>query len=144
MTSLTKHTKSLRAPMIKRAWHVYDAKDKILGRLSTEISTLLIGKHKPTFSPHMDDGDHVIVINAKHVKVTGKKEQDKIYTRYSGYPGGLKKTPFYRLQAKNPEEVIKHAVSGMLPKNKLRSKRIKRLHIFSHSEHNISNALIKD
>lgn len=135
MTQLTQLTKATREKNIKRAWHIIDANNKILGRCATEVSQLLIGKHKPTFTSNMDEGDYVVVINAKHIKVTGSKELNKIYTRYSGYPGGLKKTPFFRLHQKDSRKVIENAVSGMLPKNKLRDRRMRRLYVFPENEH---------
>ncbi|MBL7158995.1 50S ribosomal protein L13 [Candidatus Microgenomates bacterium] len=128
-------TKSTKIKQIKREWHLIDAQDKILGRLATEIAQLLIGKKKPYFVYHLDCGDFIVVINAKKVKVTGKKEAQKIYTRYSGYPGGLKKEPLSKLREKKPEEIIRRAVSGMLPKNKLRKKRLKRLYVFADDQH---------
>lgn len=114
---------------IKREKHEIDAKDKVLGRLATEIAQLLVGKSKPYFVRHLDCGDFVTVINAKQVKVTGKKDTQKIYTRYSGYPAGLKKTTLGSLRKDNPTEIIRHAVWGMLPNNKLRDIWIARLKI---------------
>ena len=139
MTTLTKLTRTMSAYKIDRKWHLCDANDQILGRFATKISTLLCGKGKTTFSPHMDNGDYVVVINAKNIKVTGKKEQQKIYTSYSGYPGGLKETPYFRLHAKDPRKVIQSAVSGMLPKNKLRDKRMKRLYVFPEETHTFTD-----
>ena len=107
---------------IKRAWHLVDAKEKILGRVSTQIAELLIGKKKPYFVSHLDCGDFVVVINAAHVAVTGKKEKQKTYFRHSGYPGGLKAVSLGELRSKQPEKIIIHAVSGMLPQNKLRDR----------------------
>lgn len=130
-----KSTKPTKAKDIKREWHLVDVKEKILGRLATKVARLLIGKAKPYFVPYLDCGDFVVVINAKKVRVTGKKEEQKIYTRYSGYPGGLKKTVLKELREKSPEEIIRRAVSGMLPKNKLRKKRLKRLYIFADDKH---------
>ncbi len=135
MAGLTKQTKTISANDIERKWHLYDAKGKILGRFITQVSTLLIGKGKTNYAPNLDAGDYVVVINAQHVKVTGTKEQNKIYTRYSGYPGGLKEVPFYQQMAKDPRKVIQNAVSGMLPKNKLRDIRIKRLYVFPEADH---------
>lgn len=135
MTNLTVSTKPVKAKEVKREWHLIDASEKILGRLTPEIAKILQGKHKRNYVPNLDMGDYVVVINAKKVRVTGKKESQKIYTRYSGYPGGLKKTPFNKLKIDKPEEIIKHAVLGMLPKNKLRKKRIARLYIFGDENH---------
>ena len=126
---------STKAKDIKRFWHLIDAKEEILGRLSTKIAQLLIGKAKPYFVPHLDCGDFVVVINAEKIRVTGKKEDQKIYTRYSGYPGGLKEIVLKDLRKKNPKEIIRHAVSGMLPKNKLRKGRLKRLCVYAGTDH---------
>ena len=120
---------------IERKWHLVDLKDKILGRKATKIAALLRGKNKPYFTPSLDCGDHVVVINARKVRLTGKKEDQKVYRRYSGYPGGLREISYRRMLEKRPNEVIRHAVRGMLPKNKLRSKMIKRLYIFSGEKH---------
>jgi len=128
-------TRSTKQKEIQRQWHLIDAKEEILGRLSTKIAQLLIGKAKPYFVPHLDCGDFVVVINAEKIRVTGKKEDQKIYTRYSGYPGGLKEIVLKDLRKKNPKEIIRHAVSGMLPKNKLRKGRLKRLRVFAGDEH---------
>jgi large subunit ribosomal protein L13 len=110
-----------------RITHNIDASNKVLGRLATEIAILLRGKHKPDYAPHKDIGDFVVVKNAEKIKLTGKKIDQKIYYHHSGYLGGLKELPFKKLFEKNPGEVIKKAVFGMLPKNKLRAKLIKRL-----------------
>ena len=128
-------TKTTKAKEIKREWHLIDAKDKVLGRLATKIAQLLMGKNKPYFTHHLDCGDYVVVINAKEVKVTGKKEKQKIYYHHSGYPGGLKETPLWMLREKHPERIIINAVSGMLPKNKLRAGRLTRLKVQPGGEH---------
>jgi len=120
---------------IQRNWHLLDAKGRILGRLATEIATILMGKHKPNYLPYMDLGDNVVVINAKDIRLTGNKEKQKTYTTYSGYPGGLKIKSFRELKEKNPQEIIKHAVLGMLPKNKLARQMIKKLYIYEGEEH---------
>ena len=104
---------------IERKWYVIDVKDQILGRVATEIATVLRGKHKPEFTPFLDTGDYVIVVNAEKIKVSGNKEKDKIYRRHSGYPGGLKEVTLGEVRAKHPERIIKQAVKGMLPKNAL-------------------------
>lgn len=135
MVKLTKTTKALKSRQITRDWHWLDAQGKILGRLATKIASFLIGKHKPNYVPYLDVGDYVVVINAKKVVVSGKKEEQKLYTRYSGYPGGLKKMTFRQLKEKKPEEIIRQAVSGMLPKNKLRKKRLARLFVFANEKH---------
>ena len=113
----------------------FNVSDEILGRIATKISLILQGKRKSTFVPHLDCGDYVVVVNATKVKLTGKKPMTKIYTKYSGYPGGLKKVVFDQLIKKNAAVVIRHAVSGMLPKNKLRDKYLKRLFIFNGETH---------
>jgi large subunit ribosomal protein L13 len=120
---------------VKREWHLIDAKDKILGRLSSDIALLLMGKAKPYFVKNLDCGDYVVVLNAKLVKTTGKKEDLKKYFRHSGYPGGFKAETLKDLRKRNPEEIIKHAVSGMVPQNKLKALMLKRLYIFAESTH---------
>lgn len=117
------------AKEVRRDWHLLDAKDAILGRLATKLATLLQGKHKATYSPHMDSGDYVVVVNAEKVKVTGKKAKQKLYRSHSGYPGGFKETTFERLQQEHPERIIEKAVFGMLPDNRLRKDRMARLKI---------------
>jgi large subunit ribosomal protein L13 len=120
---------------ITRSWWVIDAAGRPLGRLATEVATLLRGKHKPIFAPHVDTGDFVIVINAALVEVTSKKSQQKIYYRYTGYPGGLREESFESLQARRPEAVIERAVQGMLPKNKLGRRMIGKLKVYAGPEH---------
>ena len=120
---------------VQRKWHLIDAEGKTLGRLSTEIAKLLRGKHKVTFTPHVDGGDYVVVINAEKIEVTGKKRDNKVYRHHTGYIGNLKEINFKKLQEKNPEEIIRLSVRGMLPKNKLRAPMMKRLRIFAGSEH---------
>ena len=132
-------TRSTKAKDIKRSWHLIDAKEKILGRLAVKIARFLIGKEKPYFVSYLDCGDFVVIINAKKIKVTGKKEEQKIYTRYSGYPGGLKKETLKHLRERKPEEIIRRAVSGMLPKNKLRKQRLKRLYVYADEKHPYKN-----
>jgi large subunit ribosomal protein L13 len=116
---------------IKRKWYLVDAKDKILGRLAANVAVILRGKHKAIFTPHLDTGDGVIVINASKIKVTGRKLQQKIYRRYSGYPGGLREVPLETMLSKKPEEVIKLAVKRMLPGGPLGRDMIKKLKIYS-------------
>ena len=120
---------------VSRRWILIDAKDLPLGRLSTEISKYLIGKYKPTYTPHIDGGDYVVVINAAEVPVTGDKEEKKIYYRHSGFPGGIKDATLKEVRAKFPERIIENAVKGMLPKNKLSPERMKRLKVFPSAEH---------
>lgn len=128
-------TYNLRTQDVKRQWIVLDAAIEPIGRMSTTIATRLIGKYQPKFTPHVDSGDHVIIINAEKLVTTGKKEDQKTYYRHSGYPGSLKETKLKAAKTKKPEMVIEKAVYGMLPKNKHRSGRMARLHIYSGSEH---------
>lgn len=128
-------TKPTQASKIQRTWHLIDVKDKVLGRVAGEIAAKLIGKSKPYFVYNLDCGDYVVVINARHFKVTGHKEKEKLYTRYSGFPGGLKTKALWQLRAENPVEIIRRAVMGMLPKNKLRARMITRLHVFAEADH---------
>ena len=118
-----------------REWFIVDATDKILGRLCTEITTRLRGKHKPTFAPHMDMGDFIIVINAEKIKVTGQKLDKKMYYKHTNHPGGLKEKTLREMLDKKPENVITAAVKGMLPKNKLSSQLLKKLKVYAGSEH---------
>jgi large subunit ribosomal protein L13 len=120
---------------IERAWYVVDAADAPLGRLASEVARLLRGKHKPTFAPHIDGGDHVIVINASQVQVTGRKETDKVYYHHSGYPGGLRAESFERMRRVQPERIIESAVRGMLPKTKLGRQMLTKLRVYPGSEH---------
>lgn len=119
----------------KRDWHLIDAKDQVLGRLASKVAILLMGKHKVSFSRHLDMGDHVVVVNAKNIRVTGNKETQKEYHRHSGYPGGMKVTTLQEMRANHPDRVITHAVHGMLPDNKLQDKMLGHLHVFAGSEH---------
>lgn len=120
---------------IERKWYVVDAADKTLGRLAAEVAKVLCGKHKPTFTPHMDTGDHVIIINADKVRLTGKKLVQKVYFRHSGYLGGDKYTKAGDMLAKNPVRMVELAVRGMVPHNRLGSQIIKKLHVYAGSEH---------
>jgi large subunit ribosomal protein L13 len=120
---------------IHKGWYVVDAKDKVLGRLAARVASVLRGKDKVIFSPHQDTGDEVIIINASKVKVTGKKLLSKEYKRYSAYPGGLNIQTMERVMAKKPEHVIRHAVKGMLPKNKLGVKMLKKLRVYADDKH---------
>ncbi len=128
-------TNVLSSKEIKRQWHYIDADGKILGRLATEIAKLLMGKQKPNFVPYLDNGDFVVVTNAAKVKVTGEKAEQKIYTHHSGYPGGLRQENFNKLVNRRPTAIIEHAVSGMLPKNRLGREMFKKLKVFAGSEH---------
>lgn len=120
---------------IERKWYVVDAADKTLGRLAAEVAKVLRGKHKPTFTPHMDTGDHVIIINADKVRLTGKKLVQKVYFRHSGYLGGDKYTKAGDMLAKNPVRMVELAVRGMVPHNRLGRQIIKKLHVYAGSEH---------
>ena len=120
---------------IERHWHVIDASDVVLGRLATHAATLLRGKHKPTFAPHVDTGDFVIVVNAGKVALTGNKRQTKFAYRHSGYPGGLKKVSYQVLLDTRPERAVEQAVKGMLPHNKLGRRLIKKLKVYAGAEH---------
>jgi large subunit ribosomal protein L13 len=128
-------TFSQKSADVSRRWILIDATDAPLGRVSTEIAKYLIGKYKPTYTPHVDGGDYVVVINAKDVPVTGEKETDKIYYRHSGFPGGIKDAQLKEVREKFPERLIENAVKGMLPKNKLSPLRMARLRVFAGPEH---------
>ena len=135
MPTLTHTTKSTKGKEVVHNWHVIDAAGKVLGRIAPEIATLLQGKNKTNQMPNLDAGEYVVVINAKKVEVTGAKKFNKQYTFYSGYPGGLRTEDFASIAERNPGEIIRHAVSGMLPKNKLRDKRLSRLFVFPDENH---------
>lgn len=128
-------TNTLSAKNIKREWHRIDATGKILGRLATEVATILMGKKKPQYVPYLDTGDFVVITNASKVKITGKKSKDKTYTHHSGYPGGLRVETFDKLIVRRPEYIIEHAVKGMLPGSKLGRQMIKKLKVFAEEEH---------
>jgi large subunit ribosomal protein L13 len=120
---------------ILRKWYLIDADGKTLGRLASETASILRGKKKPIFTPFIDTGDYVIVINAEKIVVTGKKRKEKIYKRHTGYPGGLREITFEKLQAKRPEEIIRHAVKGMMPNGKLGRQMYKKLKVYAGTEH---------
>ena len=128
-------TYSTKASDIKRQWHVIDASGKVLGRLATQAAVLLMGKHKPLFSPNLDSGDFVVIINADKVRVTSNKAGQKLYYRHSGYPGGLKSISLEKTLQTNPTRVIEHAVKGMLPPNRLRAGRMKKLKVYAGEAH---------
>ncbi|MCH8499696.1 MAG: 50S ribosomal protein L13 [Marinobacter sp.] len=128
-------TLSAKPATVKRDWYVVDAAGKTLGRLSTEIARRLRGKHKPEYTPHVDTGDYIIVINAEQVRVTGRKASDKMYYSHTGFPGGLKSISFDKLIVKAPEQVIEHSVKGMLPKGPLGRAMFKKLKIYAGTEH---------
>jgi len=128
-------TKYVRQEDVERAWYLVDASDKVLGRLATRIASLLKGKGKVSYSHHVDVGDGVVVINSGKIKVTGKKPEQKVYKRFSGYPGGLKLETYESLFKRRPPEVLRHAVKGMLPKNKLGKRMMKRLRVYADDKH---------
>ncbi|MDR0854312.1 MAG: 50S ribosomal protein L13 [Clostridiales Family XIII bacterium] len=120
---------------VEKKWYVIDAEGQTLGRLASEVASILRGKRKPIYTPHIDTGDYVIIINAEKIEVTGKKRKDKIYKRHTGYPGGLREITFEKLQAKHPEEIIRHAVKGMMPKGPLGRQMFKKLKVYAGPEH---------
>ena len=128
-------TESAKASEIEQKWYVADAEGKVLGRFASEVARILRGKHKPMFTPHLDTGDFVVIINADKIRVTGNKLEDKIYTSYSGFPGGLKVRTLKRTLDTRPEFVLTHAIKGMLPHNKLGRKVMKKVRIYAGSEH---------
>lgn len=136
---MNKTTLPTKQKDIKREWHLIDANEKILGRVSSDIAKILMGKSKPYFVRNLDCGDYVVVVNAKGVSLTGKKPVEKKYNRHSGYPGGFKSESFQELIQRKPEDVIIHAVKGMLPQNKLRASMLKRLFVFKDAEHKYSD-----
>ncbi|MEQ3776879.1 MAG: 50S ribosomal protein L13 [Alcanivorax sp.] len=128
-------TYSAKPESVKRDWYVVDASGKTLGRLATEVASRLRGKHKPEFTPHVDTGDYIVVVNADKVAVTGNKANDKMYYRHTGYPGGLKEASFSTLQAEKPEMIIEKAVKGMLPRNPLGRAMFRKLKVYAGTEH---------
>jgi len=137
-----KATKSTKIEEIQRNWHEIDVKGKVLGRIATEIAQKLMGKAKPNFVRNLDCGDNVVVIHANEFITTGKKEKEKLYGNYSGYPGGLKEKALWQVRKEKPEEPIRHAVYGMLPKNKLRDRLMTRLFIYVTDEHPYKNKFV--
>ena len=120
---------------IDRSWHVIDARDVVLGKLASKAAMLLMGKNKPSYTPFLDTGDHVIVINAEQVKVTGRKEQDKVYRHFTGYPGGLVEKSFRRVRQERPVRIVEDAVRGMLPKTKLGKQMFRKLKVYAGDRH---------
>ena len=135
MTKTMAKTYSAKISEVQREWHVVDADGATLGRLATRIAVILRGKHKATFTPSLDTGDPVIVVNAAKFKVTGKKLQDKMYVRHSGYPGGLRAETLEQLLGRRPEEVIRRAVRGMLPQNRLGDQMMRKLFVYAGATH---------
>jgi large subunit ribosomal protein L13 len=129
------HTWSPKASDVSRDWLLVDAEGQVLGRFATQVATLLRGKHKPTYTPHMDMGDYVVVVNADKIQVTGKKPEQKMYYRHSGYPGGLKTISYRNLHQKHPDRIIKFAVKGMLPKGRLGRSMLRKLHVYAGPRH---------
>lgn len=136
MNSQLRKTYSQKPAEVERRWILVDASTAPLGRVATTVAKHLIGKYKPTYTPHVDGGDYVVVVNASKVVVTGNKETDKKYYRHSGFPGGIKSATLAEMRAKQPEKIIEKAVFGMIPHNKLAAERMKRLRIFADAEHN--------
>lgn len=132
---MTNRTYSPRAAEIERRWYVVDASGKTLGRLASQIAQILRGKHKPGYSPHMDMGDHIVVINAEKVRVTGRKAEQKVYHRHTGYPGGIRTTRYSQLMQKHPERILRMAIKGMLPGNVLGRNMFKKLRVYAGAEH---------
>jgi len=128
-------TFSAKPAEVERGWYVVDADGKTLGRLATEIARRLRGKHKPEYTPHIDTGDYIVVVNAEKVRVTGRKRSDKIYYHHSGYPGGIKSISFEKLQAKAPARIIETAVKGMLPRGPLGRAMFRKLRVYAGPEH---------
>ncbi|PKM93329.1 MAG: 50S ribosomal protein L13 [Firmicutes bacterium HGW-Firmicutes-1] len=124
------------AESVESKWYVVDAKDLVLGRVASEVAKILSGKNKPIYTPHVDTGDHVIVLNVEKVVLTGKKLDQKLYRYHTGHPGGLKETKYRDMMINKPEEVFMHAVKGMLPKNKIGRKMLKKLRVYKGTEHN--------
>lgn len=135
MDTLSYKTKSANAASVERKWFVVDAEGEVVGRLASKIATILRGKHKPDFTPHFDNGDHVIIVNAEKCRFTGEKLTDKVYLRHTGYPGGQRAATPRDLFAKKPERVLEMAIKGMLPKTKLGRAQVKKLYIYAGAEH---------
>ncbi|MCH7579143.1 MAG: 50S ribosomal protein L13 [Chloroflexi bacterium] len=132
---MNRKTYSLSSKDVEVRWHVVDAADRTLGRIATEVTHLLRGKYRPTYTPHMDNGDFVVVINADKVRVTGAKSRQKIYYSHSGYPGGLTETPYMRVLERHPERIVQAAVKGMIPHNRLGRKILRHLKVYAGPEH---------
>ncbi len=135
MNTTSFKTYSAKPGDVEQAWHMVDAENVVVGRLAARVASILRGKHKPEYTPHMDVGDHIVIINAEKVRFTGKKETDKQYFRHSGYPGGIRSRTPKELRDSKPEFIIENAVKGMLPRTKLGRAMIKKLHVYTGSEH---------
>jgi len=128
-------TRSMRPQDVERVWFVVDAKGKILGRMASQVAQVLRGKHKPTFTPHVDGGDFVVIVNAAQVELSGRKREGKIYHRHTGFPGGIRSITAGRLLETRPERAIEHAVRGMLPKGRLGRRMLRKLRVYAGPEH---------
>ena len=128
-------TYTAKAGEVEQGWYVIDAQGKVLGKLATQIASRLRGKHKPEYTPHVDTCDYLVVVNASKIRVTGRKAEQKVYYRHSGYPGGMKRTNFTKLQATRPERVLQHAVKGMLPKGPLGYAMLRKLKVYAGGTH---------
>jgi large subunit ribosomal protein L13 len=135
LQNMLQKTYTPKASSIEHQWHLVDATDKVLGRLASQIAQVLKGKHKPTYAPHMDMGDHVVVVNVEKIRVTGSKADKKVYHRHTGYPGGLRTTSFERMMEDHPDRILKKAVWGMLPNNRLGRQLFKKLRVYAGPEH---------
>ena len=135
MDTLSYKTQSAKSSQVERAWYVIDAEQAVVGRLASQIAAILRGKNKPYFTPHVDTGDFVIVVNAQKVRFTGNKEADKLYYQYSGYPGGLKSRAVHVMRQRKPEHLVRHAVKGMLPKGRLGRSMLSKLKVYAGAEH---------
>src|SRR5487761_1986135 len=123
------------APGIERKWHLIDAEEEVLGRVASKAALLLMGKHKPSYTPYIDTGDHVVVVNAEKIRLTGRKEDQKLYRRHSGYPGGLTETSARKVRETRPQRMVEEAISGMLPKNKLGKQMYRKLKVYAGAKH---------
>ncbi|MBN2522487.1 MAG: 50S ribosomal protein L13 [Bacteroidales bacterium] len=135
MDTISYKTKSANKATVNKEWYIIDATNEVLGRLASKVAKIIRGKNKPDFTPHVDCGDNVIIINAEKIRLTGNKTQDKEYIRYSGYPGGQKSETAEKIMKKNPSRVIENAVKGMLPKNRLGNAVFKNLYVYNGPEH---------
>ncbi len=135
MTTPVRLTRSIRPQDVERVWFVVDAKGKILGRLASEVAQVLRGKHKPSFTPHVDGGDFVVIVNAGQIELTGRKRENKVYYRHTGFPGGIRSITAGRLLETRPERAIEHAVRGMLPKGRLGRRMLRKLKVYAAAEH---------
>lgn len=137
MTSDKKKTYMAKANEEQKTWFLLDAEGKTLGRFATEVANILRGKHKPTFTPHVDTGDGVVIVNAEKIAVTGSKEAQKVYRHYTGFIGGLRETPYRMMKERKPTHILEHAIKGMMPKTKLGRAQLKKLRIYAGSEHSL-------